>query len=407
MIHSHHFSSSLIQRPRTFSIIGFIFLILSTSIKDVVGAITSCDCQSSPDDFWYGWDCHACTCPPASAYKNNNSSSNNNNTSPATPPFIVNDQCLNDNCPAGQYVCCTEDQTYPDLSSANTDNSCGRLVYYPIVVACNGWNCISYPGCHHNHKVEVSGCGCGCHKSSLGGWEIALIIVAAILGFFAVLVIIWYIYFSCYKNNDDNNNNNRNRNNSNNSNNSSRRNSNNTSNSVQMSRFNSNRNISNSNNSNHSIPDPVPGVPVWINTNISERMMQAIQNNNNNNNVPQIAFPSHPNSNNNNDIGNNINNNDNGDNIMNNSNNRSILRNSPLGSGIPNRIERIVSNWDVSQVCSFVASLGLPSSLLFHNNRITGKDLLVLSPAHLQENLGLSEQDCDVLRQGLITIIET
>ena len=62
---------------------------------------------------------------------------------------------------------------------------------------------------------------------------------------------------------------------------------------------------------------------------------------------------------------------------------------------------------DVSQVCSFVASLGLPSSLLFHNNRITGKDLLVLSPAHLQENLGLSEQDCDVLRQGLITIIET
>ena len=53
----------------------------------------------------YGWDCHACTCPPASAYANTTQSNNSSsNTTSAPPPFVplpFSDQCANDICPAG------------------------------------------------------------------------------------------------------------------------------------------------------------------------------------------------------------------------------------------------------------------------------------------------------------------
>lgn len=167
------------------------------------------------ESYRYGWDCVACTCPPKANNTNGQTPANG-----AAPPFADGGvyaggaACSNDRCPAGQYVCCTKDEQFPDLvgNNANEDNTCGRLLYFPYVVACSAWSCAAYAGCGGSHKVEVSGCGCGCHKSGLTGWEIALIVLAGILGAFVLAVVAFQI-FSCYRRSralqrrDDNHNN--------------------------------------------------------------------------------------------------------------------------------------------------------------------------------------------------------
>ena len=155
--------------------------VLAVLVEVSTAAITSCDCNRNPEDFWFGWDCLACTCPPKLPASN------------STTTSVYSGECANDVCSSGQYVCCTEDQSFPDLSQANRDESCGRLLYFPYVVACNAWSCVTYSGCGSAHQVEVSGCGCGCHKAGLTGWEIALIVIAAIFGAFLLGILGWQL----------------------------------------------------------------------------------------------------------------------------------------------------------------------------------------------------------------------
>ena len=284
-------------------------------------------------------------------------------------------------------------QTYPDLTEANTDNICGRLVYYPIVVACNGWNCVTYPGCHHNHKVKVSGCGCGCHKAGLTGWEIALIVIAAIFGGLSLMVVVWYIYFGCLKRSSgtDSGNNGTSGRSTNRSSSSARNSNRDTSRRSYNSNSNSNNNSARGGGGGQAsiqlgTIEPVPGVPVWMNQSgaMLDAMNQASFNNSNNNN------------NDNDNNGTNVNNNLQQQQSM-------AMRSSLLGARVPHRIQMIISNWDAVQLSSWVTSIGLDPTP-WHNNNINGKDLLMLSEDNLRD-LGLNDSDIDTLRRSLATIV--
>ena len=120
----------------------------ATLVSVSSAALTSCDCNSEPEDFWFGWDCEACTCPPKLGTNSANSTSSS---------AYSGGVCANDVCPRGQYVCCTEDQAFPDLTKANRDDSCGRLLYFPYVVACNAWSIWSRRDVRTKNFLQVEG----------------------------------------------------------------------------------------------------------------------------------------------------------------------------------------------------------------------------------------------------------
>lgn len=332
-------------------------------------AITTCECDTEPSDFWFGWGCNACTCPTQQTVGSNGTST-------------VSLQCDDDRCSANQYVCCTEDKKtineYPNVRNANLDDSCGRLVYTPYFIQCSSWNCYTYTGCHDSHDIEVDGCGCGCRKSGLTGWEIALIVISSLFGAFLLVVGIFWI-MKCVKRRRTNDTNVSTGNRERRSHNLNRNRRSHTP-PVTSTAYVSRNPVSEVQLNTTRSDEPVPGIPVWMST--SDYMLR------NNVSMPQVAFGTPPQS----------------SSFNSESINSGSSSQGSVGAQLSSRVKCIVETWDSATLQAWISSIGLDPGP-WNNSLINGKDLLTLNHANMRADLGLTDNQIVKIMRELATII--